>query len=175
MREEISVLLSEEEINRRLDEMAQQINEEYKGRPIHVIGILKGCVFFVCELTKRLTMPVTVDFMIVSSYKGTETTGQINIKKDADYPIGGQDVIVMEDIIDSGITMSSLIPMLKTRNPKSIKLAAMLSKPSRREVDVDIDYLGYEIEDKFVVGFGLDYDEKYRNLPYIGAVEFVND
>lgn len=172
MYENISVLISEEEINKRLDEMAQEINEEYKGKRLHVIGILKGSVYFVCELTKRLEMPVTLDFMVVSSYgSGTESSGKVVIKKDTDISIEGKEVLVVEDIIDSGFTMHKLIPMLKEREPKSIKLASFLNKPSRREVPVHIDYVGYDIEDKFVVGFGLDYAQEYRNLPYVGVYE----
>ena len=172
MYENISTLISEEEIAKRLDEMARQINEDYKGKHIHIVGILKGSVYFVCELTKRLEVPVTIDFMVVSSYgSGTSSSGKVVIKKDTDYSIEGKDVLVVEDIIDSGLTMHKLIPMLKERAPESIKLASFLSKPSRREVPVSIDYLGYEIEDKFAVGFGLDYDQMYRNLPFIGVYE----
>ena len=172
MYEKISVLISEEEISAKLDEMAAQLNEDYKGKQLHVIGILKGSVYFVCELTKRLTMPVILDFMVVSSYgDGTSTSGEIKIKKDTDIPIEGKDVLIVEDIIDSGVTMSRLLPMLEVRKPASIKLAAFLNKPSRRQADVDIDYLGYDIEDKFVVGFGLDYAQKYRNLPFVGVYD----
>lgn len=172
MNDNISILISEEEISKRLDEMAQQINKDYNGKHIHIVGILKGSVYFVCELTKRLTVPVTIDFMVVSSYgSGTSSSGKVVIKKDTDYSIEGKDVLVVEDIIDSGLTMHKLIPMLSEREPQSIKLASFLSKPSRREVPVHIDYLGYEIEDKFAVGFGLDFDQKYRNLPFVGVYE----
>ena len=172
MYENISVLISEEEINKRIDEMAAQINEEYKGKRLHVIGILKGSVYFVCELTKRLEVPVTLDFMVVSSYgSGTSSSGKVVIKKDTDFSIEGKHVLVIEDIIDSGFTMHKLIPMLNERQPKSIRLASFLNKPSRREVPVHIDYCGYDIEDKFVVGFGLDYAQEYRNLPYVGVYE----
>lgn len=172
MYENISVLISEEDIIKRIDEMAAQINEEYKGKQLHVIGILKGSVYFVCELTKRLNVPVILDFMVVSSYgSGTESSGKVVIKKDTDFSIEGKDVLIIEDIIDSGFTMNKLIPMLNERGPKSIKLASFLNKPSRREVPVEIDYCGYDIEDKFVVGFGLDYAQEYRNLPYVGVYE----
>lgn len=172
MCENISVLISEEEIEKRIDEMARQINEEYKGKRLHVVGILKGSVYFVCELTKRLEVPVTLDFMVVSSYgSGTESSGKVVIKKDTDISIEGKDVLIVEDIIDSGFTMHKLLPMLKKREPKSIKLASFLNKPSRREVPVLIDYVGYDIEDKFVVGFGLDYAQEYRNLPFVGVYE----
>lgn len=172
MYEDISVLIPEKDIEKRLDEMAKQINEDYKGKKLNIIGILKGSVYFVCELTKRLEVPVTLDFMVVSSYgSGTESSGKVVIKKDTDFSIEGKDVLILEDIIDSGFTMHKLIPMLSERAPKSIKLASFLSKPSRREVPVNIDYLGYEIEDKFVVGFGLDYAQEYRNLPFVGVYE----
>lgn len=172
MCENISVLITEEEIAKRIDEMAAQINEDYKGKSLQVIGILKGSVYFVCELTKRLNVPVTLDFMVVSSYgSGTESSGKVVIKKDTDFSIEDKDVLIIEDIIDSGFTMHKLIPMLMERNPASIKLASFLNKPSRREVPVNIDYCGYDIEDKFVVGFGLDYAQKYRNLPYVGVYE----
>ena len=138
-----------------------------------MICILKGSVFYTCELAKRITIPVTLDFMSVSSYgSGTVSSGTIKIKKDLDDDIEGLDVIVVEDIIDSGNTLSRLIPMLKERNPASLKITTLLDKPDRREVDdVTVDYVGFEIEDKFVVGYGLDYDQSYRDLPYIGVIE----
>ncbi len=138
-----------------------------------MICILKGSVFYTCELAKRITIPVTLDFMSVSSYgSGTVSSGTIKIKKDLDDDIEGLDVIVVEDIIDSGNTLSRLIPMLKERKPASLKITTLLDKPDRREVDdVTVDYVGFEIEDKFVVGYGLDYDQSYRDLPYIGVIE----
>lgn len=172
MHKNISVLIPESDIEKRLDELAKQINEDYKGKKLNVIGILKGSVYFVCELTKRLEVPVVLDFMVVSSYgDSTASSGNVIIKKDTDFSIEGKDVLILEDIIDSGFTMHKLIPMLKERKPNSIKLASFLNKPSRREVPVEIDYLGYDIEDKFVVGFGLDYAQEYRNLPYVGVYE----
>ena len=137
------------------------------------ICILKGSVFYTCELAKRITIPVTLDFMSVSSYgSGTVSSGTIKIKKDLDDDIEGLDVIVVEDIIDSGNTLRRLIPMLKERKPASLKITTLLDKPDRREVDdVTVDYVGFEIEDKFVVGYGLDYDQSYRDLPYIGVIE----
>ncbi len=168
----ISVLISEEDVNERINELAQKINEDYAGKTVHLICILKGSVFFTCELAKRITLPVTLDFMSVSSYGGgTESSGTVKIKKDLDESIEGKDVIVIEDIIDSGRTLNNLLKVLKTRNPKSIRLCTLLDKPDRRVVDVDVDYTGFEIPDKFVVGYGLDYDQNYRNLPYIGVVE----
>jgi hypoxanthine phosphoribosyltransferase len=146
---------------------------DYAGKEVRLICILKGSVFYTCELAKRITIPVTLDFMSVSSYgSGTVSSGTIKIKKDLDDDIEGLDVIVVEDIIDSGNTLSRLIPMLKERKPASLKITTLLDKPDRREVDdVTVDYVGFEIEDKFVVGYGLDYDQSYRDLPYIGVIE----
>lgn len=172
MEDKISQLISEEKIDRRVREIAAQISEEYAGREVRLICILKGSIFYTCELAKRITVPVTLDFMSVSSYgSGTSSSGKINIKKDLDESIEGLDVIVVEDIIDSGNTLSRLIPLLKERKPASIKVTTLLDKPDRREVEVDVDYVGFEIEDKFVVGYGLDYDQKYRDLPFVGVVE----
>ena len=148
-------------------------DSDYAGKEVRLICILKGSVFYTCELAKRITIPVTLDFMSVSSYgSGTVSSGTIKIKKDLDDDIEGLDVIVVEDIIDSGNTLSRLIPMLKERKPASLKITTLLDKPDRREVDdVTVDYVGFEIEDKFVVGYGLDYDQSYRDLPYIGVIE----
>ncbi|MBQ9764953.1 MAG: hypoxanthine phosphoribosyltransferase [Lachnospiraceae bacterium] len=168
----ISVMISEREVDERINEMAMQINEDYAGKEVHLICILKGSIFFTCELAKRITVPVTIDFMAVSSYGGgTESSGTVKIRKDLDEPIAGKDVIVIEDIIDSGRTLSNLLELLQTRNPKSIRLCTLLDKPSRRVVEVPVDYTGFSIPDKFVVGYGLDFDQNYRNLPYIGVVE----
>jgi hypoxanthine phosphoribosyltransferase len=172
MKDKISQLISEEQLDKRIREIAAQISEEYEGREIRLVCILKGSIFYTCELAKRITVPVTLDFMSVSSYgSGTESSGNITIKKDLDESIEGKDVIVVEDIIDSGNTLSRLVPLLKERKPASIKVTTLLDKPSRREVEMNVDYVGFEIEDKFVVGFGLDYDQKYRDLPFIGVVE----
>lgn len=172
MSTKISVLISEEDVDERINELAQQISKDYEGMSVHLICILKGSIFFTCELAKRLTLPVTLDFMSVSSYGGgTESSGTVKIRKDLDESIEGKDVIVIEDIIDSGRTLNNLLRVLKLRNPKSIRLCTLLDKPDRRVVDVDVDYTGFAIPDKFVVGYGLDYDQNYRNLPYIGVVE----
>ena len=173
MNTKISVMISEEEINKRVCEIAEQNSKDYAGKEVRLICILKGSVFYTCELAKRITIPVTLDFMSVSSYgSGTVSSGTIKIKKDLDDDIEGLDVIVVEDIIDSGNTLSRLIPMLKERKPASLKITTLLDKPDRREVDdVTVDYVGFEIEDKFVVGYGLDYDQSYRDLPYIGVIE----
>ena len=169
----IEEMISEERVDARIGELAEQLNQEYAGRELHLVIILKGSIFFACELAKRITIPVTLDFMSVSSYgSGTVSSGTIKIKKDLDDDIEGLDVIVVEDIIDSGNTLSRLIPMLKERKPASLKITTLLDKPDRREVDdVTVDYVGFEIEDKFVVGYGLDYDQSYRDLPYIGVIE----
>ena len=173
MADRIRVLLTEEEVDRRINEMAAEISEEYEGRLIHLICILKGGVFFTCELAKRLTVPVSLDFMSVSSYgAGTESSGVVRILKDLDEPLAGKDVLIVEDIIDSGRTLAYLIEVLKQRGPKSIRLCTLLDKPERRvKKQVKVDYTCFTIPDEFVVGYGLDYDQKYRNLPYIGVVE----
>ena len=172
MQDKISVLIPEEKVNAKIKELGEQISRDYEGKEVHIICILKGGVFFACELAKRITVPVSLDFMQVSSYGNqTKSTGVVRIKKDLDDTMEGKHVIIAEDIIDSGKTLHYLIPVLEQRNPASIKLCAMLNKPDRREVDVKIDYLGFDIPDEFVVGYGLDYAQKYRNLPYIGVVE----
>lgn len=172
MNDNISVMISEEKIDKRVREIAAQISKDYEGKSVRLLCILKGSVFYTCELAKRITVPVTLDFMSVSSYgSGTVSSGEINIKKDLDDDIEGLDVIIVEDIIDSGNTLSRLVPLLKKRNPASLKVTTLLDKPDRRESHVDVDYVGFEIEDKFVVGYGLDYDQHYRDLPFIGVVE----
>ena len=170
MAEKISVLISEEELNKRIAELGAQISEEYKGKTVHLICVLKGGVFFTTELAKRITVPVTFDFMSCSSYgSGTESSGIVKIVKDLDETIEGKDVIVVEDIIDSGRTLSYLLPMLEQRRPASLKLCTLLDKPDRRTNEVKVSYSAFTVP--FIVGYGLDYDQKYRNLPYIGAVE----
>ena len=165
-------MLSEEEVDKRIQEMGDQISKDYAGKTVHLICVLKGGVFFMCELAKRITVPVTMDFMSCSSYgDDTVSSGLVKIVKDLDQPIAGKDVIIVEDIIDSGRTLSHLMEMLKGREPASLKLSTLLDKPDRRVVDVKVDYTGFEIPDEFVVGYGLDYAQKYRNLPYIGKVE----
>ena len=173
MKESIRVLLSEEEIEKRVTELGRQISADYAGKSVHLICILKGGVMFTCELAKRLSVPVSMDFMSVSSYGGdTKSSGVVRIVKDLDEPLKGKDVIVIEDIVDSGRTLSYLLEMLKDRGPASLRLCTLLDKPDRRVVDVHVDYTGFQIPDEFVVGYGLDYDQRYRNLPYIGVVEF---
>ena len=173
MEDKIRILISEEDVNRKISDIAAQISSDYEGREVHLICILKGGVFFTCELAKRITVPVSLDFMCVSSYgAGTKSSGIVKIVKDLDEPLKDKDVIVVEDIVDSGRTLSYLLDMLKDRGPKSIKLCTLLDKPERRVVDVHVDYTCFQIPDEFVVGYGLDYDQRYRNLPYIGVVEF---
>ena len=172
MEDNIRILLPEQEVNERIAELGRQISEDYAGKSVHLICILKGSVFFTCELAKRITVPVSMDFMSVSSYgAGTESSGVVKIKKDLDEPLEGRDVIVVEDIIDSGRTLSYLVKELGERKPAGIRLCTLLDKPERRVTDVHVDYVGFNIPDEFVVGYGLDYAQKYRNLPYIGVVE----
>ena len=174
MAERVRVLLEEEAVNKRIGEIAEKINKDYAGKEIHLICTLKGGVFFTCELAKRLTVPVSMDFISVSSYgSGTESSGIVRIMKDLDETIENKEVLIVEDIIDSGRTLAYLIEILKQRNPKSLRLCTLLDKPERRvKKQVVVDYTCFSIPDKFVVGYGLDYDQKYRNLPYIGVVEF---
>lgn len=172
MTDKISVLISEKEVEERIKQLADQITKDYAGREVHLICVLKGSIFFTCELAKRIPLPVTFDFLSVSSYGNqTESSGRVKIVKDLDEPIDGKEVIVIEDIIDSGRTLSYLMDLLNARKPASLKLCTLLDKPDRRVTDVKVDYVGFEIPDKFVVGYGLDYAQKYRNLPYIGVIE----
>ena len=174
MAETIRELVSEEEVEKRVCELCRQISEDYAGRQVHLICVLKGGVFFMCELAKRITVPVSMDFMSVSSYgDGTASSGVVKIAKDLDESLEGKDVLIVEDIIDSGRTLSYLIQILEKRGPKSLKLCTLLDKPERRVKPVTVDYVGFNIPDEFVVGYGLDYAQKYRNLPYIGVVEGV--
>mgnify|MGYP000582838748 CR=1 FL=1 len=172
MSEKIHVMIDEETVEKKVREMAAQISREYEGKTLHLICILKGSVFFACELAKRITVPVTLDFMSASSYgDGTQSCGRVKIVKDLDESLEGRDVLVVEDIIDSGRTLSYLLQVLQLRRPASLRLCTLLDKPERRVVDVKVDYVGFEIPDEFVVGYGLDYNQHYRNLPYIGFVE----
>ena len=174
MADKIRVLLTEEEVDKRINEVAEQISKDYEGKQIHLICILKGGVFFTCELAKRITVPVTMDFMSVSSYgDDTKSSGVVRIVKDLDESLADKEVLIVEDIIDSGRTLAYLIEVLKQRGPKSIHLCTLLDKPERRvKKQVKVDYTCFTIPDEFVVGYGLDYAQKYRNLPYIGVVKF---
>lgn len=172
MNKQIKVRISEEEVNARIAELAAQISEDFKGEEIIAVGILRGGVYFCTELTKRITVPVILDFVEASSYgDDTESSGQVKITKDLEEDISGKNVVVMEDIIDTGRTLSLLLENLRNRNPKSLKLCTLLDKPERRVVDVPVDYNGFQIPNEFVVGYGMDYAQRYRNLPYIGVIE----
>ena len=174
MSETIRVLIPEEEVDKKIRKLGEKISEDYAGKQIHLICVLKGGVFFMCELAKRITVPVSMDFMCVGSYvDGTASSGVVRIAKDLDESIEGKEVLIVEDIIDSGNTLYYLMDVLQRRHPASIRLCTLLDKPDRRVKDVKVDYSGFEIPDEFVVGYGLDYAQKYRNLPYIGVVEGV--
>ena len=176
MKEKVRIFLQEQEVNARIAEVAKQISDDYAGKEIHLICILKGSVFFTCELAKRITVPVTLDFMSVSSYgNDTKSSGVVKIVKDLDEPLDGKDVVIVEDIIDSGRTLSYLMDILGKRNPRSLRLCTLLDNPERRVTPVEVDYTCFNIPDEFVVGYGLDYAQKYRNLPFIGIVEFVDE
>ena len=169
----VKEMISQEVVENRIKEMAAQISKDYEGKVVHLVCILKGSTFFTCELAKYITVPVTIDFMQCSSYGGdTKSSGIVKLAKDLDEPITGRHTIVIEDIIDSGRTLSHLVKLLGQREPASLELCTLLDKPDRRVVKVDVKYTGFEIPDKFVVGYGLDYDQKMRNLPYIGEVVF---
>ena len=176
MGEIIHEMITEKQITDRILEMAEQISKDYEGKEIRLICILKGSVFFCAELAKRITVPVTIDFMQVSSYGDkTKTSGNLTVKKDLDDQVEGLHCLVVEDIVDSGYTLSLTKKMLLARNPASLKLCALLDKPDRRETEIEAEYTGFVIPDKFVAGYGLDYAQKYRNLPYIGEVRFIED
>ena len=172
MAEKIKVLISEEEVDARIRELGEKISKEYEGKQIHLICVLKGGVFFMCELAKRITVPVSMDFMCVGSYgDGTKSSGVVRLAKDLDESIENKEVLIVEDIIDSGNTLYYLMDVLRQRKPASLRLCTLLDKPDRRVKDVHVHSTGFEIPDEFVVGYGLDYAQKYRNLPYIGVVE----
>ena len=167
-----SVLISEEEIKEMIRDLGDRISEDYKGKEILFVVILKGSLVFAADLMRHITVPVKLDFMQASSYgSGTTSSGLINIKKDLDNDAGGKHILIIEDIIDSGNTLAKLKKLLLDRNPASVKICTLLSKPSRREMDVEVEYIGKEIPDEFVVGYGLDFDERYRNLPYVGILK----
>jgi hypoxanthine phosphoribosyltransferase len=165
------VMISEEQLAQKVSELAKQIEKDFKGEELLVVGILKGASVFVADLIRKINLDVNIDFMSVSSYgNSTESSGTVKILKDLDVNIEGKNVLIVEDIIDSGLTLSNLVATLETRNPKSLKLCTLLDKPQRRKANIFVDYVGFVIEDKFIVGYGIDYAEKYRNLPYIGIV-----
>ncbi|MGX9757434.1 hypoxanthine phosphoribosyltransferase [Clostridioides difficile] len=167
-------MLTEEQIKAKVYELGKKIEEDFKDEDLLVVGILKGASVFVSDLIRCIDLDVNIDFMSVTSYgNSTESSGTVKILKDLDVDIEGKNVLIVEDIIDSGLTLSNLVAALKTRNPKSLKLCTLLDKPQRRKANIPVDYVGFVIEDKFIVGYGIDYAEKYRNLPYIGIVEDV--
>jgi hypoxanthine phosphoribosyltransferase len=166
------VLLSEETLSKRIKELGEEITNDYKDKDLVVIGILKGAVIFMSELVKNIKMPITIDFMAVSSYgKSTISTGEVRIIKDLDFSVEGKDLLIVEDIIDTGLTLNYLSELLKKRGANSVKVCTLLDKPDRRTIGVNVDYLGFEIPDEFVVGYGLDYAEQYRNLPFVGTLK----
>lgn len=167
------ILVSEEQLQNKVAELGTQISRDYEGRDLLMVSILKGSVVFMADLMRAVKIPCGIDFMVVSSYGGANTmsTGLVKIVKDLDADLTGKDVLIVEDILDTGITLSHLLPVLRMRNPRSVRLCTILSKPSRRKAEIEPDYLGFEVPDEFVVGYGLDYDEKYRNLPYVGVLK----
>lgn len=176
MREEIIKRINEEEIHERAKQLAEQISKDYEGKKIHLVCVLSGSVFFMCELAKYITVPVTLDFIRVSSYgDAMDSSGTISIVQDLKIGIEDRDVLIVEDIVDSGRTVALLRNIMKKRNPASLRICTMLNKPSRRVTPVEVEYSGFEIEDYFVVGFGLDYAQKYRNLPYIGELKVLDE
>lgn len=166
----IKHLLTREEVERRIKELAKEIERDYQGKEPLVIGLLKGSVIFMSDLIKEIDLPLVIDFMSVSSYSGTTSTGVINILKDTEIDVKDRDVLIVEDIIDTGLTLSHVRELLENRGTKSLKICTLLDKPSRRTVEIKGDYIGFEIPDEFVIGYGLDYDQQHRNLPYIGIV-----
>ena len=176
MREEIKELISEEQVNARIKELGERISKDYAGKSVHLVCILKGACLFMCELAKRIEVPVSMDFMTVSSYgSGTKSSGVVRIRKDLDDPIKDLHVLIVEDIVDSGRTLSYLEEVFRDRGCASVRTCTLLDKPERRVVDLKVDYTGFEIPDQFVVGYGMDYDQRYRDLPFIGVVNFVED
>ncbi|MDD3413069.1 MAG: hypoxanthine phosphoribosyltransferase [Lachnospiraceae bacterium] len=172
MSDRISVMYSEEEVNAKIKEIGDKISKDYENQEVLLICVLKGATFFACELAKRITVPVELEFMKVSSYGNeTESSGVVKITQDLDQPIRGKHVIVVEDIVDTGRTLSYLLELLKKRDPASVALCTLLDKPERRVADVAVDYTGFVIPDEFVVGYGLDYAQKYRNLPFVGIIK----
>jgi len=172
MSEKIHVMFTEEQVDKKIRELGEQISADLHGEPVKLVCVLKGASFFACELAKRISAPVYMDFMYVSSYgNGTESSGEVKITRDLESPIEGENVLIVEDIIDSGNTLHFLQKEFKDRGAKQVRICTLLSKPDRRQVEVDVDYIGYVIPDEFVVGYGLDYAQRYRNLPYIGVIE----
>jgi hypoxanthine phosphoribosyltransferase len=165
------ILIDEDSLQRRIADLGDEVSADYAGRDLLLIGVLKGAVFFMADLMRRLTVPCEIDFMAISSYGGqTDSSGVVRILKDLDMNIKGREVLVVEDIIDSGLTLSYLMRNLRSREPASLEICALMTKPSRREIDVPVRYVGFEIPNRFVIGYGLDFEERYRNLPYVGVL-----
>ena len=173
MKEEVlRVLLSEDEIREKVRELGGKITADYKNSNLMLVTVLKGAVVFLADLMRQIDVPAEIDFMVVSSYgSGVKSSGVVKIVKDLDVPLAGKDILIVEDILDSGLTLSYIKELLESRGPRSIRIATLLDKPSRRKVDLQADYIGFSVPDEFVIGYGLDYDEKYRNLPYIGILK----
>lgn len=168
----LQVLLSEEQIAAKVQEMGAQITKDYQDGNLLLVTVLKGAVVFLADLMRAIDVPAEIDFMVVSSYgSGAKSSGVVKIVKDLDMPLEGKDILIVEDILDSGLTLSYISELLKGRGPRSIRIATLLDKPSRRKVDLKADYIGFSVPDEFVIGYGLDYDERYRNLPYIGILK----
>lgn len=174
-KEIVHEMFSEEQVTKKIADMAEQISRDYVGKTVHLVCILRGSVFFFTELAKRITVPITMDFMAAASYGDSMNSGSLEVHKDLDDPIDGKDVLVVEDIIDSGNTLSKIKKMLIGRHAASLKICTLLDKPARRETEIEVDYTGFTIPDEFVVGYGLDYAQRYRNLPYIGTLEIIEE
>ncbi len=178
MKENVSVYITQEDIKKKVEELGRKISEDYKGedKKLLLVSVLKGAVVFMADLMRAIDIPLSIDFMIVSSYgSGTTSGGHVKIIKDLDINVSDYDILIVEDILDSGYTLSKLIEILKMRNPKSLRLCTFLNKPDRRVAPVEFDYCGFEIPNEFIVGYGLDYDERYRNLPYVGILRFEEE
>ena len=168
----LDILIPEERLEARIEELGRRISDDYRGKTVHLVCVLKGAYTFLADLARAIEVPVTIDFLAVSSYgKGKSTSGEVQLTKDLDQSLEGKDVIVVEDIADTGLTLSYLLNLLRSRRPASLRVCALLSKPSRRQIDVAVDYIGFEIPDRFVVGYGLDHDQLYRNLRYVAALD----
>jgi hypoxanthine phosphoribosyltransferase len=168
--EEVEILIDDRRLQERVGEMGRQLTQDYRGKELTLLGVLKGSIFFVSDLARHIDLPLTMDFLGVSSYQGTETTGEVRITSDVTQPMAGKDLLIVEDIIDTGLTMKFIVENLQSRHPASIRVCTLLEKPARALSRIEIHYCGFVIQDVFVVGYGLDYCERYRNLPFIGAL-----
>ena len=165
------VLFTEEQIRAKAKEVAAQINEDYKGESLYLVGTLRGALVWMADIMKEITLDTEIDFIVASSYKGTESTGVVTVKKDVEGDVAGKNVIIVEDIVDSGVTLNYLRGYFVSRGAKVVKICSLLDKPDGRRIDIDVDYIGFTVDDRFIVGYGLDYDQRYRNLPYITYLE----